>query len=235
MHHLRQDLATLFRRGSAALPLALAVALSAVARPAVGAAQTLDTANIRATTPVVGLPCEGCEAVLDGLPTDPSATTRIGAADEPGEPLRIEGTVYGPDGTPAPGVIVYAYHTNAEGEYPRNDRSDGWAARHGRLRAWARTGPEGRYRFETIRPASYPNQTTPAHVHMHVVEPGCCTYYINSIHFSDDPLLDPDDQEPEGMARGGDGVVQPTRDADGGWRVERDIHLGRGVPGYPGG
>ena len=83
---------------------------------------------------------------------------------------------------------------------------------------------------ETIRPASYPSQTAAAHVHMHIIEPGCCTYYIDSIMFDDDPLLD---AEQRGYAdgRGGPGIVEARRE-DGVWRVVRDIYLGRNVPGY---
>ncbi len=143
---------------------------------------------------------------------------------------QIPGVVYGPDGEPAPGVILYAYQTDATGEYPPAKQYTGWARRHGELRAWARTDERGRYRFGTIRPASYPNQSTPAHVHMHVIEPDCCTYYIDSIHFADDPLLD---AEARGHldGRGGSGLVEPRRE-DGVWIVERDIRLGQEVPGY---
>jgi protocatechuate 3,4-dioxygenase beta subunit len=180
--------------------------------------------------PVIGQPCEGCEAVFVGMPDSMAWSTRLAPEDEPGEPMVISGTVYDQDGEPAPGIIIYAYHTDATGEYPPDERYTGWARRHGRLRGWARTNAEGRYRFETIRPASYPSQTMAAHVHMHVIEPDCCTYWITSIHFADDPLLDPADYDPD-AARGGPGLKTP-RKVDGVWRVERDIVLGRNVPGY---
>jgi protocatechuate 3,4-dioxygenase beta subunit len=146
--------------------------------------------------------------------------------------MRIEGTVLDRAGRPAAGVIVYAYHTDATGEYPSDDRLRGDAARHGRLRGWAITDERGRYRFETIRPASYPDAVTPAHVHMHVIEVACCTYYIDSIRFDDDPRLTPDERERGSEGRGGPALVRPVRDG-GTWVVERDIILGEGVPGYP--
>jgi protocatechuate 3,4-dioxygenase beta subunit len=186
-----------------------------------------------ATEPIVGLPCEGCEAVFDGIPDSLSAAGRIAPADEPGEPLLIEGTVFDEGGGPAAGIIVYAYHTNAHGVYPRDDRFSGMAARHGRLRGWVKTDAEGHYRFRTIRPASYPDGRTPAHVHMHVIEPGCCTYYISSIHFADDPRLTPEERADADEGRGGSGLVRPERNAVGVWLVRRDIVLGQGVPGYP--
>lgn len=174
--------------------------------------------------PVIGLPCEGCEAVFVGMPDHIPSRARIAPEDEPGEPMVIRGTVYDPEGRPARGVIVYAYHTDATGEYPPDERHSGWARRHGRLRAWARTDENGRYRFDTIRPASYPDQTMAAHVHMHVIEPDCCTYYINSIRFTDDPLLTPEARNETG-GYGGPGVVTPRR-VDGVWMVRRDIQLG---------
>ena len=149
-----------------------------------------------AQEPIVGLPCEGCEAVFEGLPDALSAVARLAPADEPGEPMRIVGTIRDAEGHPAAGVIVYAYHTDAHGIYPRDERLSGTTAyRHGRLRGWVVSDANGRYRFDTIRPAQYPQGETPAHVHMHVIEPGCCTYYIASIHFTDDRLLSATERE----------------------------------------
>lgn len=183
--------------------------------------------------PIIGLPCEGCEAVFQGLPESLSWKSRIAPEDEPGEPARIHGTVYDPSGKPAPGVIVYAYHTDSRGIYPRDERLKGQAAyRHGRLRGWVISNAEGRYQFDTIRPASYPDGKTPAHVHMHVIEKGCCTYYIDSIHFEDDVRLTRKEREESREGRGGSGVVQPTKDQNGVWIVSRDIFLGKNVPGY---
>lgn len=183
--------------------------------------------------PIVGGPCEGCEAVFQGLPDELSWIARIGSPDEQGEPMQIEGTVYDSSGRVAENVIVYAYHTDAHGVYPTDERLRGRAAyRHGRLRGWAQTDDRGRYQFQTIRPASYPDQETPAHVHMHVIEVGRCTYYIDSIHFRDDPRLSPEARERSEGARGGSGMVRPTRGANGVWIVRRDIMLGEGIPRY---
>ena len=183
--------------------------------------------------PVVGLPCEGCELVFAGMPDDLDSKARIAPENEPGEPLRIEGRVVNPDGTPAPGTIIYAYHTNAQGIYPGQREAETRGVQgHGRLRAWVRADEDGRYTFRTIRPASYPDSRNPQHVHMHVIEPGCCTYWIDSVHFRDDPLLPRRLAEAE-SGRGGLGVVTPEREADGTWVARRDIVLGQEVPGHP--
>ncbi len=187
-----------------------------------------------AREPVVGGPCEGCEAVYVGLPAKLESRARIAPAGEPGTPLRIEGTVRTADDRPAAGVIVYAYHTNAQGIYPPDPATRGTAAaRHGRLRAWVQTDAQGRYVFETIRPGGYPGRLDPEHVHLHVIEPGRCTYYIDDIVFRDDPRLTAAQIARVAHGRGGSGITQPRRAADGGLRVERNILLGAAIPGYP--
>jgi protocatechuate 3,4-dioxygenase beta subunit len=166
------------------------------------------------------------------MPGDLAAEARIAPEGEPGEPLVIDGFVRRADGSPAPGVVVYAYQTDASGIYPRATAPVGAAARlHGRLRSWAKSDAEGRFRFRTVRPGGYPSTTIPQHVHLHVLEPGRCTYYIDDLLFDDDPRLTATERRRlEG--RGGSGIAEPRRDADGTWRARRDIVLGESVPGY---
>ena len=176
--------------------------------------------------PVIGS-CDGCEAVFEGLPSQLESTGRIAPVGERGVPLRITGVVRDRQGRPAAGIIVYAYQTDAGGLYPTAN------TRHGRLRGWARSDASGRYRFDTIRPGGYPHTDIPQHVHMHVIEPGRATYYLDEIVFSDDPRLTPMARKQSGTGRGGEAVVTPTRDRDGTLLVTRDIVLGLNVPGYP--
>ena len=169
--------------------------------------------------------CEWCGATE--APAELSWRATIAPPDEPGERLVLEGTVYGADGeTPAAGVVIYAYHTDAEGIYPKRGDETGNGRRHGRLRAWVRTGEDGRYRFDTIRPASYPDSTIAQHVHMTVLPPGGQERWIDEVHFADDPLLS-DRQRASQQNRGGPGIVTPTREAAGIWHATRDIYLGR--------
>jgi protocatechuate 3,4-dioxygenase beta subunit len=148
--------------------------------------------------------------------------------------MTIEGTVFDTRGRPVKGVIVYAYHTNAQGVYPTDEQFRGQAAfRHGRLRAWVQTDETGRYTFDTIRPAPYPNTDLPAHVHMHVIEVGRCTYYIDDLMFEDDPLLTPLMLARLTLGRGGSGVARPRQGAAGVQLVTRDIVLGQRINGYP--
>jgi len=187
-----------------------------------------------AAEPVVGLPCENCEAVFDGMPAQLESKARIAPRDEPGEPMRVTGHVFDSQGKPKANVIVYAYHTDSSGIYPRPAKSlSPWADRAGRLRGWAITDRDGVYSFDTIRPAHYPERSIPAHIHMHVIEPGCATYYIDEILFTDDPLLTPKARNGQRENRGGSGTTTPTREG-GVWQVTRDIRLGLNIPGYPG-
>lgn len=176
--------------------------------------------------PVLGGPCEGCEHVFEGMPPQLASQARIAPAEERGEPLVIEGTVTTAGGAPAAGIVVYAYHTDAAGVYPRSTTA------HGRLRGWARTDSSGHYRFDTIRPGAYPSRDNPQHVHMHVLEPRKGTYYIDDLIFDDDPLLTKEHRENMQRGRGGKGLAHPEKDAQGVWHVRRDINLGSNIPGY---
>jgi protocatechuate 3,4-dioxygenase beta subunit len=205
------------------------------------AATTLGISAILLASPeprerLLGGPCEGCEAVFQGQPARLSATARIAGKNEPGEPLVLEGVVVNAAGKPQAGVIVYAYQTNAKGVYPPDTRFRGQAAeRHGLLRGFARTDAAGHYRFETIRPASYPGRTVPQHIHMRIVEPGRCHYTIDEIRFTDDPLMKGEEGAAHGDPRGGSGVVEPRRGQGAQaavWFIRRDIVLGAGVPDY---
>ncbi len=200
----------------------------------VGALLVLAAVAASAREPVVGGPCEECESVFVQMPTEIPATARIALPDEPGTPLRIEGTIRDRNGKPVEGVIVYAYHTNAKGRYPKDSASKGTSAqRHGRLRGWARSDAAGRYVFETIRPGGYPFSRDPQHIHIHVIEPGRCTYYIDDILFKDDPRLTADKITRMSRGRGGPGITTPARTESGSFIVSRDIILGAQIPGYP--
>lgn len=201
------------------------------------AKSAMATTSVMATTaatgrePIVGLPCDGCEAVFQGMPARPASETRLAPASEPGEALLLSGTVTDATGRPQPGVVIYAYQTNRRGLYPANNLS-GAAKRHGRLRGWARTDAAGRYAFRTIRPGNYPIIMEPQHIHMMVVEPGRCAYFLGDVLFADDRHLDQERRLKQQDARGGNGIVQPRGSAARGWTATRNIQLGLNIVGY---
>jgi hypothetical protein len=56
-------------------------------------------------------------------PSQLSWQTQIVSAKEPGDPLVVSGQVFAPHGrTPAAGVTIYTYNTDAEGYYGANLR-----------------------------------------------------------------------------------------------------------------
>lgn len=180
---------------------------------------------------LVGGGCDGCELMFEGMPASLAWQTMIPAGGEPGESMEISGTMFQKDGkTPAAGVILYVYHTDAGGLYEPAPRQTA-ARRHGRLRGWMKTDERGRYNFRTIRPASYPGRTIPAHVHPIVKEPDKNEYYIDEFRFDDDPLLTKRERALE-EKRGGSGIIKLVKQGDV-WIGHRDIVLGLNVPNYP--
>ena len=169
--------------------------------------------------------CDGCEGALDGVPAELGAEGRIGPFDEPGEAFVLTGTVYQTDRTtPASGVLVYAYQTTAKGLYEPTPGQTGIVRQHGRMRGWARTGPDGRYRFNTIKPAPYPVHTQPAHIHLMIGEPSRPIYWIDEVIFEGEYLVT-DQYKRSRERRGGSGVVQLRRGAQREWLAIRDIYL----------
>lgn len=144
-----------------------------------------------------------------------------------GRPLRLEGVVYCTDGrTPAPGVVIYAYQTNAQGLYVNGVRGTEASWRHGRLRGWIKTGMDGRYRFDTIKPAPYPDDILPAHIHFTVLEPGRRPYWIDDIVFAGEFGVTPA-YRVSMVDKGGNGFVRLARGDAGVLIARRDIMLER--------
>lgn len=180
---------------------------------------------------VVGGRCEGCDWYLLGMPAILKAETTIASVDEPGDRLTISGTIYQKDGlTPASDVILYLYHTDAEGNYsPAKNQQ--YASEHGHLRGWVKTGEDGNYLFHTILPASYPKTKAPKHIHPTIKEPGLTPYYIDEYLFENDPNL-PEAERNKQQPRGGQGVISISKNSEGVWVGKRDIVLGLNIPGY---
>jgi protocatechuate 3,4-dioxygenase, beta subunit len=189
-------------------------------------AKALDQQSPKTTMPDL-YQCEGCEGALEREPNVLGWQTQIAAKGEPGDALVFEGVVYQPDAkTPAPNVVLYAYQTNADGLYANGSNESIWSRRHGRLRGWIKTGADGRYRFTSIKPAPYPNDILPAHVHITVLEPGRRPYWIDDIVF-DGEFGVTEKYRKSMINKGGNGIVKTSRSPDGVWGVTRDIILER--------
>lgn len=151
---------------------------------------------------------------------------------EGGNKIEINGTVYEKDGrSPARDVILYIYHTDQTGRYPQLGSGGGCTGVHGSLRGWAKTDEKGEYKFLTRRPAPYPGESLPAHIHIYVKEPNKNPYYIADCTFDDDPLLTEEWRERDSR-RGGDGVLKNGIEQGDVTVYRRDIILGLNIPNY---
>jgi protocatechuate 3,4-dioxygenase beta subunit len=181
---------------------------------------------------LIGGPCEGCEAVFEygDLKLNPIDT--LPDFQDPGMQIKITGTIYKPDGKiPAEGVILYIYHTDQHGIYATRGDEKGWARRHGYIRGWIRTDRGGKYTFYTLKPGTYPDRSSPAHIHPVLLEPDGSYYWLGSYHFAGDPLLTEKEIHPRSPRGGSSGLLELKK--EGNLMVgNRDIILGKNVPGY---
>ena len=161
-------------------------------------------------------------------PAGLTAHASLAPADEPGERMTLRVRIEDTHGIALRGVVVYSYHTNARGLYPKRGGETGCSRWHGYLHGWARTDSSGSVTFATIRPAPYPNDRSPAHVHLVMQFAGAQGFYVNDVTFTDDPLVNDAYRRSE-QTLGGSGIVTPVRRANGTWEVARTIRLPRPV------
>lgn len=179
---------------------------------------------------LVGGPCEGCEAVFEYGNRSLSSVDTLPEFESEGIQIKVSGTIYQNDGvTPAEGVIMYVYQTDEEGVYPKKGDEQGWAKRHGYIRGWVQTDSEGKYTFYTQKPMFY--GSAPAHIHATILEPDGKYYYIKDFLFEGDKNLT-SRQINDPRPRGGDKGILSYKKQDGILSAQRDLILGKNVPGY---
>jgi protocatechuate 3,4-dioxygenase, beta subunit len=147
--------------------------------------------SVTDTAKIVGGGCDGCELMYIGMPDKIVAIDTSTGWKEPGQKLLITGKVLQTDGRiPAVNVIIYYWQTDNNGYYSPKQGMNEKAKRHGHIRGWVKTDAGGNYSIYTIKPAPYPNETIPAHIHIAIKEPGISNeYYIDEFVFDDDKLL----------------------------------------------
>ncbi|MDT4987124.1 MAG: protocatechuate 3,4-dioxygenase, beta subunit [Micromonosporaceae bacterium] len=130
-------------------------------------------------------------------PTD-NDLTRAPGGEPQGQRIIVNGRVLDGDGRPIPHTLVEIWQANAAGRY--NHARDTWPAPLdpnftgvGRTM----TDDRGRYRFQTIRPGSYPwgnhhNAWRPAHIHFSLFGRAFTQRLVTQMYFPDDPMFSRD-------------------------------------------
>ena len=182
---------------------------------------------------IVGNGCDGCELMYIGMPKNISSIDTSSGWKEKGQKLIITGTTFQLDGkTPAPNVVIYYWQTDNNGYYSPKAEMDEKAKKHGHIRGWVKTDANGKYTIKTIRPAPYPNDILPAHIHLSIKEPDIENeYYTDEINFDDDKLLIPHLKKYRQENRGGSGITRILL-KDSLQIAEHDIILGLNIPNY---
>jgi len=141
-----------------------------------------------------GGPCFGSR---DVDPLDADLT-----AGHPGEPLGeriiVTGRVLDDSGRPVAGQLIEIWQANASGRY-RHQLDEHPAPLDPNFVGAGRclTGPDGSYRFLTIKPGPYPwrnhhNAWRPAHIHFSVFGTAFTQRLVTQMYFPGDPLFDLD-------------------------------------------
>ena len=195
-----------------------------------------NTSTLQTTTQknkLVGGGCDGCEIMYVGMPTNISAVDTSAGWKEQGQKILVTGVTYKIDGkTPVPNVIIYYWQTDNNGYYSPENGMDGNAKRHGHIRGWVKTDENGKYSIYTIKPAPYPNDNIPAHIHTSIKEPNIDNeYYIDEFVFDNDKLLTGTKRKAL-ENRGGSGILR-VLNSNNLQIAEHNIILGLNIPNYP--
>ena len=140
-------------------------------------------------------PCFG-QSDVDSLDAD----LTIQHSGEPlGERITVSGRVLDGDGRPVAGQLVEIWQANASGRYV-HQRDQHPAPLDPNFTGTGRclTGPDGSYKFTTIKPGPYPwknhhNAWRPAHIHFSLFGTAFTQRLVTQMYFPGDPLfaLDP--------------------------------------------
>jgi protocatechuate 3,4-dioxygenase beta subunit len=139
----------------------------------------------------LGGPVYGHESVLE---TD-SDLTRQHAGEPIGERIIVAGTVMDESGRPVPDALIEIWQANAGGRYiHKTDNHPAPVDPNFTGAGRCVTDAQGRYRFTTIKPGSYPwlnhpNAWRPNHIHFSLFGPLFLTRLITQMYFPGDPLI----------------------------------------------
>jgi protocatechuate 3,4-dioxygenase beta subunit len=112
-----------------------------------------------------------------------------------GQRIIVTGRLLDTGGRPIPSSLVEIWQANAAGRYfHRNDQWPGTIDPNFTGGGRTLTGPDGTYRFTTIRPGAYPwgnhhNAWRPAHIHFSLFGRAFIQRLVTQMYFPDDPLF----------------------------------------------
>ena len=145
--------------------------------------------------------------------------TRQHAGEPQGQRIVVSGRVLDGDGRPLRGQLLEIWQANAAGRYAHAvDQHPAPLDPNFTGAGRCLTDGEGRYRFVTIQPGSYPwknhyNAWRPAHIHFSLFGPAFATRLVTQMYFPGDPLLELDP------------IFQSVRDAKGRERLVSSFDL----------
>ena len=189
--------------------------------------------NSNKTKAIIGGGCDGCEIMYVGMPEKILAEHTSAGWTEGKHKLILTGKVFQLDGrTPASEVIIYYWHTDDIGLYSSNNQTPKKAKEHGKLRGWVKSDKNGNYTIKTSRPAAYPNDNIPQHIHLSIKEPDIANEYYADLYFDDDPLYLNHKKRYGKLDRAGTELLRIV--LDGNIQIaEHNIVLGLNIPDYP--
>jgi protocatechuate 3,4-dioxygenase beta subunit len=157
------------------------------------------------------------------VPEGMTSRARLAPDHEPGERIILSGTVYAADGvTPDSGITFFLYQTDAGGYYHR----PGENVFRPRLLGWLRTGRDGRYEIETIKPApEILAADEPAHIHVHIWANGMPEHFLHDFWFAGDSRIPAGDRQRLAARGAFSPIVQLQPGKDGVARGVRDIRV----------
>jgi protocatechuate 3,4-dioxygenase beta subunit len=148
-------------------------------------------------------------------------------AGEPiGQRIIVSGRLLDSDGRPIRRQLVEIWQANAAGRYVHKvDQHPAPLDPNFTGAGRCLTDDDGRYRFVTIKPGSYPwqnhdNAWRPAHIHFSVFGRAFTDRLVTQMYFPDDPLFD---QDP---------IFQSVRDPDARARMISAFDIGLTVPSW---
>ena len=132
---------------------------------------------------------------LDVLPGACDLTLQPGGGEAQGQRIVVSGRVLDENAQPVRNTLIELWQANAAGRYLH-----GGDQHHAPLdpnftgEGHTLTDDEGRYRFVTVRPGSYPwrnhyNAWRPAHIHFSLFGPAVATRLVTQMYFPGDPML----------------------------------------------